>query len=99
MHYDEQPERRPAYWCLSEGVIPGGWGVDDGAALVFEGIELVDVVAARPGAGVRRVDTAAGGVVERQLPARLLRPPLRAVDESLAELRELRQRRALLGRI
>lgn len=101
VHYDAQPDRRPVYHgCLTKGLMPGGWGIDDGAALVFEGTELVDVVCARPGAGARRVDVVAGGVVERWLPGRLLAAPSEdhAADPSLGELRELRAWRALPGR-
>ena len=93
VHYDVQPDRRPIYHhAIATGLMPGGWGVDDGAALVFENHELVDVVCARPGTGARRVDNAPRGVVERRLPGRLLAPPAQAHagDSSVGELRQLR---------
>jgi len=47
--------------------------VGDGAALVFAGTELEEVVASRPQAGAYRVDRTTGdGVSERALPARYL---------------------------
>lgn len=67
-HYDEELERRPTYCRLvADGMAPG-LAVDDDAALVFRGGELVEVVAQRPGARGYRV-TAEG---EEPLEARLL---------------------------
>lgn len=97
VHYDAQRERAPVFHlCLQEGLMPGGWAVDDGAALVFEGAQLAEAVTARPGAGARRVDCFAGTIVERALAARLLADPEPELgaDPSLSELRELRARRS-----
>ena len=53
--------------------MPGGFAADDGAALVFEGTELREVVASRPAALGYRVELgAAGTVVETALPTRYL---------------------------
>ena len=41
---------------VAAGELSGGWAADDGAALVFAGRELVEIVASRPHAGAWRVD-------------------------------------------
>lgn len=73
-HYDGEPERRPTYQRLiAECALPGGYAADDGAALVFRGTELVEVVASRPAArGYRVTRSPAGDAVETELPARYL---------------------------
>ncbi len=73
-HYDGEATRRPRYQQLvAEGALPPGYAADDGAALVFDGTELVDVVASRPEARAYRVERGAGGeVVETVLPTRYL---------------------------
>jgi len=73
-HYDGEPNRRPHYQRLvAEGVLPAGHAADDGAALVFHGTELAEVVASRPDARGYRVERAAtGDVVETELPTRYL---------------------------
>jgi dipeptidase E len=52
VHHHSEPERRP---CFHEAVrsefAPPGYGVDDGAGLLFAGTELVEAVTARPSAG------------------------------------------------
>ena len=49
-HYDGEPARRPAFRRLVDaGALPPGWAADDGAALVFGGRELREVVASRDG--------------------------------------------------
>lgn len=59
-HYDGEPERRPTYSRLvAAGTLPPGYAADDGVGLLFEGVELREVVTALPGAGAYRV-TAAG---------------------------------------
>jgi peptidase E len=73
-HYDGEPERRPTYRRLvGDGTLPDGYAADDGAALVFHGTELAEVVASRPEARAYRVDrTPAGDADETELPARYL---------------------------
>ena len=49
-HYHGEAQRRPLYRRLvAEGALPPGYAVDDGAALVFDGDRLVEVVTSRPG--------------------------------------------------
>ena len=52
--------------------LPGGWGCDDGAAVVFEGDALREVVSSRPGASAYRVDLVDGQVSEVAVPGRFL---------------------------
>jgi dipeptidase E len=72
-HYDGEDQRRPTYRRLvSEGTLRDGWAADDGAALVFAGTELAEVVASRPDAAAHRVQRTAEGVDERRIEARYL---------------------------
>jgi dipeptidase E len=75
-HYDGEDQRRPAFTRLvAAGELADGWAADDGAALVFAGRELEEVVSSRPHASAFRVErTAGGGVSERRLPVRQLSP-------------------------
>jgi hypothetical protein len=58
---------------VAEGVLPPGYAADDGAALVFRGTELAEVVASRPDARGYRVERGPeGGAVETALPTRYL---------------------------
>ena len=73
-HYDGEATRRPHYQRLvAEGRLPAGYAADDGAALVFRGVELAEVVTSRPNARGYRVERgAAGDAVETELPSRYL---------------------------
>ena len=72
-HYDGEEQRRPTYRRLvSDGVLRDGWAADDGAALVFAGTELAEVVASRPDAAAYRVERTAEDVDERRVEARFL---------------------------
>jgi dipeptidase E len=72
-HYDTEGERRPVYHRLvaSEGILPG-YGVGDGAALHFVGMELKRVVASRPDATAYRVEPLDRSASERALKAQHL---------------------------
>ncbi len=97
VHHDREPERRRCYdGAIRAESVPPGYAVDDGAALLFAGTALVEVVSARPGAGAYWVEEAGGELLETRLPARSL--PTReqlepSVPLSIAEFRELRARR------
>ena len=72
-HYDGEEQRRPTYRRLvASGVLGDGWAADEGAALVFSGETLEEVVTSRPGVAAYRVERTAGGVDERRLEARYL---------------------------
>ena len=73
-HYDGEPMRRPTFQRLvGDGTLPDGHAADDGAAIVFRGTAVAEVVASRPGAQAYRVVRGdAGEATERALPARYL---------------------------
>ena len=73
-HYDGEGTRRPHFQKLiADGVLPAGLAADDGAALVFHGTELAEVVTSRPAARGYRVERGPDGLaVETELPARYL---------------------------
>ena len=73
-HYGGEAQRRPLFRRLiADGTVPPGYGVDDGAALVFHDRELTEVVASSHAAAAYRVEPdGAGGATEAQLPARYL---------------------------
>lgn len=71
-HYDGEAQRRPLYHALIADGFPGGYAVDDDAAIRFRGTALAEVVTARAGAGAYRVERIASGVVETSLDARFL---------------------------
>jgi len=72
-HYDGEEQRRPVFHRLiGSGEMRGGWAADDGAALVFSGTALDEVVSSRGDAAAYRVENGDDGVSERRLAARYL---------------------------
>jgi peptidase E len=72
-HYDAEEQRRPVFRELvGSGQMGAGWAADDGAALVFQGQELREVVSSRPEARAYRVKRSEDGVTELPLAARYL---------------------------
>jgi dipeptidase E len=63
-HFDESGRRETFHRCLAAGEASAGYGIDNFAALHFEGTELVNVVISRPGAGAYRVELVKGQVTE-----------------------------------
>ena len=55
-HYDGEPRRRPVYTGLVRDGFPPGIACDDAAAVLYEGTELVEVVAREPNARAYRVE-------------------------------------------
>jgi dipeptidase E len=66
-HFDGEERRRPVYTKLMEEGFPAGIACDDGAAAVYHGSELVEVVADRSGARGYRVSTAGAEPIETRL--------------------------------
>ena len=80
--------------------MPPGYGVDDGAGVLFEGTAPAEVVTARRGSGARRVRLEDGGATEAELDARLLRSLTTPGEPlSISEFREARARRSVSSRI
>ncbi len=74
VHYDSEDQRRPLYHSLiADGTLPPGYASDDGVALVYEGTELVEVVADRPDCHGYRVFLDDGVAGEEVLETRRLR--------------------------
>jgi dipeptidase E len=92
VHHDSEPARRPVYLeAVRRGVVPPGWAVDDGAALIFRDTQLEEVVSARPAATAYAVSVRGATRLDaRRLPAA---PALRAIVPAVAELRRLRHAR------
>lgn len=110
VHWSAAPRRRRTFIdCVADGM-PAGWGIDDDAALIFEGTDLSAAVAARPGARAWRVERVGDEVSETPVTARLLggelvasSPPSQdlttADNPAIQELRSVRfhQRRGAFG--
>jgi dipeptidase E len=72
-HYDGEAQRRPTFHRLiAAGELTDGLAADDGAALVFNGTELAEVVSSRPAAGAYHVKRAGSATIEDRTPARFL---------------------------
>jgi peptidase E len=104
VHMDGEPERLPVYRAaVASGKLPGGYAVDDGAALLFEGERLGACVASRASARVIRLRRDEDGrVLEQEMPVKLLAgvrdgvpggpglPPGGGESDWVSELRALR---------
>lgn len=74
VHYDGELNRRPDYHQLiKNGELPPGLGIDDGAAVMFEGQKIIEVVSSRPAAKAYQVNLKEDGqTIEESLEARYL---------------------------
>ena len=104
VHADGEPERLPIWLAaVRDGVLPGGWSVDDGVGLLFAGTNLQRIVSSRPGAGAQRVDAIAGELVRNRLQPELLGAGdslgvSSSLNEDVQELRRVhRLRRTIAG--
>jgi peptidase E len=90
VHYNNEPERRAAYLDAVGNGMPGGYGLDDYAGLLWEGEEAPSAVTARRGARAYRVCSREGAVSESPLPAKFLPAPApAALREDIAEFRRI----------
>jgi dipeptidase E len=102
VHYDGEPDRRPAFLdAIASGVLPAGYGVDDGVGLLFRGTRLAEVVASGESVRAFRVDAVEGAAREHELEPRVLagreHTPPGAVPHDIGELRLLRAARRRMG--
>ena len=97
MHLTSEPERAPAFRdAVRRGILPDGWALDDGAALLFEDGRLSRALAARPEARALHVERRGGEIVETELDCeRLADPDPRLPRPMPPEVRELRALRAI----
>jgi peptidase E len=73
VHYDSEPVRRPLLQsAVASGQLPLSFATDNGAALLYEGTELADVLADSDGPTGYRVERIDGVAVETRLAARVL---------------------------
>jgi peptidase E len=66
-HFDGEERRRPVYARLLADGFPPGVACDDGAAAVYRGTDLVEVVADRPGALGYHASTSGFAPIETRL--------------------------------
>jgi peptidase E len=95
VHADGEPERLPAWLAaVRDGALPGGWALDDGVGLLFDGDRLRCVVSSRPGAQAQRVDAIGGELVRHRVEPELLGAGAEAaIDDDVEELRRVRRLR------
>ncbi|HET8813476.1 MAG TPA: Type 1 glutamine amidotransferase-like domain-containing protein [Solirubrobacterales bacterium] len=98
VHYNDEPERRAAYLDAVGDGMPGGYGLDDHAGLLWEGEGSPSALTARRGARAYRVSKRDGEVAESPLPARFLTAPApAALREDIAEFRRIKTLRKRAG--
>ena len=72
-HFDGEVSRRPRFHELvGSGALPAGVACDDFAAVHIAGTAIVEGVTSRSGAGVYRIGTTNGTIVETQMDVRTL---------------------------
>ena len=57
---------------VASGALPGGFGLDEGTGVLYEGTRAVDFVTELPGGQVHRVDGFGDRAVEEAVATRLL---------------------------
>lgn len=73
VHYDGESNRRPDFHQLiKNSELPPGIGIDDGAAVLFKGQQLTEIVSSRPARMAYRVKLEEGQINEESLEARCL---------------------------
>lgn len=73
VHYDSQPERRPALQhAIATGRLPDGFGLDEGTGIVYADGEPVEFVTEIAGNAVHRVERTPAGAGERRIEPRSL---------------------------
>jgi dipeptidase E len=73
VHYDGESNRRPDFHSLiKSGQLPPGIGIDDGAAVLFEGKQIIEVVASRAEATAYQVKLENEQIIENPISARYL---------------------------
>jgi dipeptidase E len=98
VHYNNEPERRTAYLDAVGAGMPGGYGLDDYAGLLWEGEGAPSALTARRGARAYRISSREGEAVESPLPARFLPAPApAALREDIAEYRRIKAMRKRAG--
>jgi peptidase E len=98
VHYNDEPDRRAAYLDAVSDGMPGGYGLDDYAGLIWEGAGAPTAVTAQRGARAYRVTKSEDGAVESPLPVKFLPAPApAALREDIAEFRRITAMRKRAG--
>ena len=101
VHYNNEPERRAAYLDAVGDGMPGGYGLDDYAGLIWEGAGAPSAVTARRGARAYRVTAATAGSSSRRCPPASCpprpRPPCARTSPSSAAITRMRKGAGWLG--
>jgi dipeptidase E len=102
VHYHRDPDRRLALLDAVAERGQRGYGIDDGAGVLFRGVEPALTVSGRANARAWRVERRAGGdASEVEMNSALLPDPRMAIDEvgaAVVEMRRLRAMRTRRGR-
>ena len=73
VHDDSQPGRRPAFErAIATGVLPDGFALEEGTAVLYEDENPVDFVSETEDATVHRVERSGTGTVSQRVKTRLL---------------------------
>jgi peptidase E len=73
VHYDSQPRRRPLFHeAIATGVLPGGYAVDEGAAVLYRDGRFVEAVTEQSSGRAYRVERSGDRATEEPLATRLL---------------------------
>lgn len=73
VHYDSEPSRRSLlHESVADGVLPTSYATDNGAALLYEDTNLVEIFSDRPGAAAYRIERHGHDVEEKRLHASLI---------------------------
>ncbi len=77
VHYDSEPQRRPAFHSLiGDGTLAPGYATEDGVGLLYQGSRFVEAVTEQAGKTAYYVSrSAVGTVTEQPLDTRLLKAP------------------------
>jgi dipeptidase E len=95
VHCDGDPTRLPVFLdAIARGVIAGGYAVDDGCGLLFDGDRLVRAVSSRPEARAYRVQRSGNRALQTVIEPELLRGATHGLRRDVpADIREFRAER------
>jgi dipeptidase E len=95
VHYDGDPSRAPVFHdAIARGVLPDGYGADDGVGLLFRDDKLVRIVSSRPNARAYRVRQENGAAVRTTIEPELLVSASSGLMRDVpADIREFRAER------
>ena len=75
-HYDGEAQRRPLYHDLVKNGFPGGYAIDDDAAIHFLDTDVEKVITGRNGASAYKLELLNDRVVETNMDAQLINAEL-----------------------